>query len=145
MNPIEEAFPGLRETTYAETSPVDVSYNCIAWAAGDSKRWWEPDSFNQYFWPTNATRSYNLGAYVEAYATIGYARTDSHALEPGIEKIAIFAAPDGRALHAARQLPTGRWTSKLGPNVDIEHDLQALEGQRYGQVAAILQRLRSPE
>lgn len=31
--------------------------------------------------------------------------------------------------HVARQLPDGRWTSKLGPDEDIEHnDLHALEG-----------------
>ncbi|MCI0637958.1 MAG: hypothetical protein L0Y72_23715 [Gemmataceae bacterium] len=37
--------------------------------------------------------------------------------------------------HAARQLPTGRWSSKLGPSEDIEHDLHALEGEIYGTIA----------
>lgn len=39
-----------------------------------------------------------------------------------------------------RQLPTGRWTSKLGQAEDIEHDLRALEGEIYRAVALILKR-----
>jgi hypothetical protein len=33
--------------------------------------------------------------------------------------------------HAARQLPSGRWTSKLVLREDIEHDLHALSGEAY--------------
>ena len=142
MNPLEKLFPGLRNTDYNETSPIDVSYNCIAWAAGDLSRWWEPDATNQYYWPVEAGRSYALESFVAAYASIGYERTDSYQLESGVEKIAIFASPDGSASHAARQLPSGRWTSKLGRNVDIEHDLHALEGETYGRVSAFLKRAR---
>jgi hypothetical protein len=63
-------------------------------------------------------------------------------LEPGLEKIAIFAK-GGRPTHAARQLGSGRWTSKLGRAEDIEHDLRALEGEAYGAVAFFLQRPRA--
>jgi hypothetical protein len=43
--------------------------------------------------------------------------------------------------HAARQLGTGRWTSKLGPDEDIEHDdVDALEGDHYGVVVRIMKR-----
>jgi len=61
-------------------------------------------------------------------------------IEDGWEKIAIFADEQGEPLHAARQLPSGRWTSKLGADVDIEHDLAALEGDLYGKVACFLKR-----
>ena len=105
MNPLEESFPGLRETDYKETSPIDVSYNCIAWAAGDVSRWWEPDANNQYYWPFKTSRSYAPEAYVAAYASMGFERTDSIQLENGVERIAIFASPDGSPSHAARQLP----------------------------------------
>lgn len=44
MDPLEELFPGLRETEYTLTSPEDRGYNCIAWAAGDLSRWWWPDA-----------------------------------------------------------------------------------------------------
>ena len=42
--------------------------------------------------------------------------------------------------HAARQLTSGRWTSKVGQNIDIEHTLAGLEGPFYGEVVRILKR-----
>jgi hypothetical protein len=40
---LESLFPNLRADPYAVTSPASTVYNCIAWAAGDNTRWWEPD------------------------------------------------------------------------------------------------------
>ena len=50
---------------------------------------------------------------------------------------------DGIPVHAARQLSTGKWTSKLGALEDIEHELDGLMGERYGKVGKILKRLIS--
>lgn len=48
--------------------------------------------------------------------------------------------------HAARQLPDGSWTSKLGPDEDILHRTpQALVGDLYGQVQAIMKRTLSAQ
>jgi hypothetical protein len=58
----------------------------------------------------------------------------------GREKVALYAV-DAVPTHAARQLPNGWWTSKLGPNVDIEHaDLSALADGVYGMPAALVYR-----
>jgi hypothetical protein len=57
-----------------------------------------------------------------------------------MEKVALFADPAGIPTHAARQLASGQWTSKLGQAEDIEHELRALEGEIYGVVALILKR-----
>jgi len=73
---------------------------------------------------------------------LGYATCDSHAVESAFEKVAIFVDAGGEPTHAARQLPSGRWTSKLGTLEDIEHDLHALEDSRYGSVALIMKRPR---
>lgn len=44
-------------------------------------------------------------------------------------------------MHAARQQPSGVWTSKLGQMEDIEHNmLEALRGDVYGRVGLILRR-----
>jgi len=43
-------------------------------------------------------------------------------------------------LHAARQLPEGRWTSKLGELEDIEHALHDLTGTVYGSVVLVMKR-----
>jgi hypothetical protein len=61
-------------------------------------------------------------------------------LEPGSEKIAVFANAKGVPTHAARQLASGFWTSKLGVSEDIEHRLRDLEGDIYGTVALIMKR-----
>ena len=52
----------------------------------------------------------------------------------------------------ARQLESGRWTSKLGSDCDIEHELEALEGfddspdaYRYGRVVGFMSRPRPPD
>lgn len=140
MNHIQESFPGLRESEFHVTSPADTGYNCIAWAAGEVLRWWEPDPFDQYYWPDGAARSGTLDAFVQAFTTIGYERCESEQLEEHYEKAALFVDAAGSPTHAARQLRSGRWTSKLGQHVDIEHDLRDLEGEKYGKVAVFLKR-----
>ena len=63
-------------------------------------------------------------------------------LEPGVEKIALYANAVGKPTHGARQLANGRWTSKLGKREDIEHALHDLEGELYGTVVRIMKRPR---
>lgn len=134
------AFPQLTTSNCRHTSPEDPTYNCIAWAAEDTSRWWWPDALGQQYWPAELGRGETLDAFRKAYGLLGYDReSDSH-LEPGIAKVAIFTDLHDVPTHAARQLPDGWWASKLGPNIDIEHVLEALEGPAYGRVRAILQR-----
>ena len=61
------------------------------------------------------------------------------AIEPEVEKVALYARA-GEPTHAARQLSSGRWTSKLGPEEDLEHSLEGLAGPAYGVVVQILKR-----
>ncbi len=58
----------------------------------------------------------------------------------GFEKVALFVDAAGMPTHAARQVNSGAWTSKLGNSEDIEHELRALEGDIYGTVRLILKR-----
>ncbi len=78
--------------------------------------------------------------FVAAFASLGYTVCEGEGPEAGCEKIALFADADGRPTHASRQLPGGRWTSKLGKLEDIEHELHDLEGAVYGAVVLILKR-----
>jgi hypothetical protein len=61
--------------------------------------------------------------------------------EPGFDKVAIYTL-GGVPTHAARQLPSGRWTSKLGLRQDIEHELHNLDGDEYGQAELFMRRVR---
>jgi hypothetical protein len=136
-------FPGLAGSTFAVTSPASPRYNCIAWAAEDPGNWWWPDEEGIGFWPAGVPREVTLAVFVAAFATRGYETCPGGDPEPGWQKIALDAK-DGVPTHAGRLLPTGRWTSKLGPKEDIEHDLTALEGLLYGAVAGFMKRPLAP-
>ena len=99
---------------------------------------------NVAYWPKDAPREVKLQAFIAAYAGLGYEVCSSGDLEPGFEKIALYAKPAGTPAHAARQLPNGKWTSKLGDEEDIEHDLPGLECTRYGEVRQFMRRAVRP-
>ena len=139
MNPLEGVFPALTGSQYSLTSPATEAYNCLAWAAGESDRWWWPDAMGVSYWPPGSPREETLDAFLAAFATLGYIPTSTSVVEPQVNKVAIYVR-SGLPTHAARQLPNGRWTSKLGQSEDIEHDLPALVGHLYGDVAIILAR-----
>ena len=105
----------------------------------DTARWWWP--LNQdAFWPQGAPQALTTSAFVAAFGLYGYMPCRSPDREPGYEKIALFVDQQCAPTHAARQLSADYWTSKLGPFIDIEHELTALEGHEYGQIFVILRR-----
>jgi len=124
---IHHSFPNLAAHGYRETSPVSTVYNCIAWAAGVDDDWWWPDPGFVSYWPETAPRAETLDAFQAVFTSLGYEPCSDGKLEPGFEKVAFYAR-DGKPKHAARQLPDGFWTSKLGPAIDITHTLDGLEG-----------------
>lgn len=134
---LESVFPGLSSTAYKITSKFDPKYNCIAWAAGDSNKWWEPDPMGQYYWPDNAPRDYNISSYQKAYEAIGFVLSEETSANPESTTIALFSK-DGQGSHASRQIADDEWTSKLGKNVDISHSLRALCGKCYGVVSIFM-------
>jgi hypothetical protein len=133
-------FPGLSGSAYRETSPADRRYNCIAWAAQDDQNWWWPQPSDETYWPPSVPRIESLEGFIDAFRTLGYAPCNHADPEPGFEKIAFYIGEDGIPSHAARQLESGRWTSKLGELEDIEHELEVLEGERYGTIGAVMKR-----
>lgn len=61
--------------------------------------------------------------------------------EKKFEKIAIYVNAYNKSTHAARQLSSGRWTSKLGRLEDIEHaTVEGLYRSDYGAVAVFMRR-----
>ena len=78
---------------------------------------------------------------MRAFEHLGHAGCGMDAsLQPGAEKVALFSATLYYT-HAARQLPSGKWTSKLGKAEDIEHDTpQDVAGGTYGEVFQIMRR-----
>jgi hypothetical protein len=135
----ETLFPDLVRTGYQVTSPADAVYNCIAYAVGVTDNWWWPDPDGFDYWPAGVVRDCTLAAFIQAFATQGYTPCPDGSLEPGSEKVAIYANDEGPT-HAACQLASGGWTSKLGPDEDIEHTLEGLCSPLYGSVVQFLRR-----
>jgi len=72
---------------------------------------------------------------------LGYQSCDEGELEEHYLKIALYVNTDSKPTHAARQLPSGKWTSKLGKGEDIEHANPAgVEGEIYGTVVQYMKR-----
>jgi hypothetical protein len=142
VKPLEDTFPGLAKGVYRVTSAVSKVFNCVAWAAGDTGKWWwpVPADVAEVFWPSGAKREETLSAFRDAFVSLGYVECSTAEVETGFEKIAIFANDLSIPLHAARQVPGGRWTSKLGELEDIDHALRDLEGTAYGTVVLVMKR-----
>lgn len=131
-----DLFPRL-SNNFRLTSPKTAAYNCVAWSAGDVWHWWQPGGY----WPiASSPQDCGIGNLEQAFVSIGYEICTDGSLEPGYLKVAIY----GNSLtftHAARQLPDGTWTSKLGKAEDIEHDTpDDVAGGLYGEVVGFLRR-----
>ena len=137
---LEQDWPSLSNTQYRVTSPHTPNYNCLAWAAEEDDRWWSPLPEDDYYWPEGVPREVSVEAFSKAYATLGFEVCNDAALEPNVEKLAIYVTPDCKPQHVARQLPNGLWTSKLGRLEDIEHELAGLDGALYGTVQLLMAR-----
>ncbi len=141
---LRKKFPQANKSNCRFASLEDPQYNCIAWAADVNDIWWEPDPGFQYFWPLRAERTYSIRAYHQAFGTKGYIPCADAELEQGFQKVALYAK-NNVATHAARQLDSGWWTSKLGRDVDIEHTLPALDNGDYGGIVGFLKRAAKSE
>lgn len=139
---IERLFPRLKPGNYRITSSATRNYNCIAWAAGCTTRWWWPSL--DCYWPQDVPREQTVSAFLLAFKTLGYEKCNDGALEPGHEKVALFVAPYDVLKHMARQLDDGWWTSKLGRSCDIEHkEIDDVSGERYGKVFCFMRRRKA--
>jgi hypothetical protein len=143
---VEAWFPRLkRPGEYSISSPATGRYNCIACAAGDeSVCWWPtPRPVPGWYWPPGLGRAPTVANFQAAFERLGYEVCSGGELEAGLEKIVIFEK-GGEVTHAARQLPDGRWLSKLGRQVDIAHrnadSVAGPEQHAYGDVVLFMRR-----
>jgi hypothetical protein len=144
--------PRLKAGNHEKTSERDLNYNCIAHAAEDSSRWWwptigfagllPPGPQPKRYWPPGVPHAETIESFVLAYESIGYERCDDGQLETGWQKIAIYALGP-KPTHAARQLDSGEWTSKMGRVEDIRHAKpEDVAGGLYGDVVVFMRRRR---
>lgn len=138
------AFPHLAHAGFEIVGQPSERYNCIAYAAGDTSQWWEPDGLN--YWPAWATRNESIASLMEVFAGQGYEVCDAGGgaagEQAGYEKVALYEW-NGKMQHAALQMPDGRWRSKMGRGPVIEHHSpDALSDGIYGRATIIMRRAR---
>ena len=136
-------LPKLQASGFRVTSCENHAYNCIAWAVREETAWWEPtDESDDYrYWPDGVPAEQTIPAYVAAIRTKGFEVCEDGSLESGFEKIALYADEYDIPKHAARQLASGAWTSKLGYLEDVEHpSVEDVAGEYYGEVVRYLKR-----
>jgi hypothetical protein len=137
-------FPSISDQNAKQTSPASEKYNCIAWAYGISRipMWPDPTGviLGIVYWPQKIPCENTVEAFSALFKSIGYIKCHDGSFESGFEKIAIYAEGT-EPKHAARQLQNGRWTSKLGSDIDIEHDTPyCITGPTYGDVVLFMKR-----
>jgi hypothetical protein len=143
LKDLEAGIPGLVGTAYSEKSLATDSYNCIAFAVGDTQNWWWPMRGYGIYWPPGFPLSDAVDVLVDIFEVHGYTTCSDGICEIGYEKVAIYSN-QGRFKHVARQLQSGRWVSKLGEEQDIEHEqAQHVECRAYGRISRFLRRRRN--
>jgi len=139
-------LPRLQPSRYEVKSHATPRYNCVAFANGDERHWWEAGVFGgRFFWPPEIREDSTLQAWRQLFVSQGYVPTTNRNIELGFEKVAIYVSlEDFSTTHVAKS--DGRvWKSKLGKGQDIDHyALDVLEGDQedeYGVVELVLKRV----
>ena len=132
------AFPKLSHEDFEILDQPSDLYNCIAYAAGDTSKRWDPNG--NYYWPPYATRDSRIESLKEVLAGLGYEPCDDSYLEDGYQKVALYEV-QGEAKHAAVQMSNGRWRSKMGQGPVVEHrSPESLSGGMYGDATITMRR-----
>lgn len=128
-------FPNLNTNNFTFESLRDEDYNCVAWIHEIQDEWIQ-------FKDVHGSYDISINRYIEYFKEFGYKISENKNLEKGVVKIAIYC--DSRAnefKHVARQLPNGKWASKLGDWEDIIHENpDVLFGKLYGNDLIIMQK-----
>jgi hypothetical protein len=98
-----------------------------------------------FYWPVSCEPDDSTVANLTAaLMAVGFVARSDGEIEIGFEKIAVFAVGPMEYTHIARQMPSGKWTSKLGLDVLIEHDTpDAVGGGVYGSLIHFMKRMLS--
>ncbi len=147
-------YPKLVADGGKKKSEADHQYNCLSWSAKRTKKYrFEPKPIEKWDrWPKDLRDDYSLESFIMLFENLGYHRcslTDT-GFELFYKKVVIYAQfgiyGDQRweFTHVADEIHAGVWTSKLGPDEDIQHNTpQSLEGNcgdEYGKIYQVLKK-----
>jgi hypothetical protein len=137
-------YPDIEKVGYKKTSSHTLGYNCIAWAAGDDGRWWEPQTGYSRggVWPDGCPHEDTLDGWMAALGAVKFVQCADGTAEKGYHKVAIFGQSPSDPEHVAWQNQDGVWCSKLGEWEDVEH--KRLEGARNRDQSKVLAYMKRP-
>lgn len=133
-----QVFPNSYKHPLRITSPEDSQYNCLAWAHQDTQKWWDSDE--DYYWMEGIPRNQKLTTFIQLFERLGFTIANNIGSEQERIRVALYTTDNIHCAHVARQLSNGLWTSKLGVSYDVEHTLEALEGELYGRVYCVMRK-----
>jgi hypothetical protein len=138
---LEWRHPKLKRENYRITSDHSIRYNCVAWALGENRRWYQVGSEPHWYWPAGVPKDGTFESYVALFTRIGFSPCDSAEWEAGYEKVALYADDEGVFKHVAKMKDAETWMSKVGSLDDIEHrTLDVFDSDRLGTVRQVLRR-----
>ena len=113
---------------------------------GDDTRVWWPGC--RAYWPNSPSED-TVEELRRVLRQFGYAECEDGSFEKGTRKVAIFADDHGVPTHVAFQpeftsSPRRRWKSKMGKNINMEHELLAVESKLYGNPVQYMSRKIRP-
>lgn len=133
----------LEGSNWEPQSSRNPSYNCFAWAGREWYHWVDPPGTAPWtYWPEDLPEWDSVDNYIRLYERLGFSCCEDGEPSDQFEKIALFADSSQSPQHAARQLRSGRWTSKFGKGIDFEHDLDTINGDPA--VGSVVQFMKRP-
>jgi hypothetical protein len=140
---LELEIPALKGGNgYRDTSEETIVYNCLSWALGITWTRYDPiPRCAGYYWFPGIPRKWDEPTLRTVFENHNFRVAQDYELEPGYEKVVFYIDETGIPRHFARQLPSGRWTSKIGDLNDIEHDtLDLIIVPQYGKPGLVMKR-----
>ena len=133
---VERDFPMLHGFDY-RLSDEDINNNCLGFALGDEKNWWEPPGGSGQYWPPGFPDDCTVETVEAIIRLHGFTVEIDPDIHPTNNAIAIYAKGSEWTHFACFR--EGEWKCKLGVGNDVEGILlNHLEVSEYGKVVKIL-------
>ena len=137
-------FPKLTDANHRKTSPESPHYNCFGWAILGREVLMGPK--DGWFWPADVPLDLRLSTFHLLLDALDFQRCESGDPELDFDRVLLYGSGEN-VTHAARQLESGKLTSKRGIfGDDIEHDTaDAITGGEYFEILAYFRRRKLTE
>ena len=151
---IKDLFPRIIYDESADIiGPESLNFNCIMYAIGGQRyniwpSYFRPIGYNtdkrEVFWPTDLPNSESLNNFIAMFRKFKYELCDDSSYEPDFRKIAIFCYfGTNQVSHASLMIGEDLWASKIGKGHIIQHKLESLCGEVYGELRCFMKRLKT--